>query len=83
MGTNNSVISIKEYGKVTFHFKEIMDKKDITRYKLTKLTGIRFEVADRFYNGNIERLDIDILSRILFVLDCDISDVIKYERTIE
>jgi len=75
-----SVFISINYGKVVFSFDKIMDKKQITRNKLANSAGIRFEVADRFYKGNIERMDMDVLARICFVLDCDVGDVIKYEK---
>lgn len=80
MNNNNSIFEIKDYGKICFHVKEIMDSKDMTRSKLAKLANIRFEVADKWYNGNIERMDIDVLTRICFVLDCKISDLMTYEK---
>jgi len=76
----NSIFIPKNYGKITFSFGEVMDEKQINRNQLSKRAGIRFEVADRFYNGNIERLDIDVLARVCFVLDCDVSEVISFER---
>lgn len=75
---DNSLITMKNYGKIVFHFKEIMDDREITRNKLATMIGTRFEVADRFYNGNIERLDIDLLARICAVLKCSVSDVLEY-----
>ncbi len=80
MNNTNSIFEIKDYGKVSFHIKEIMDNKNMTRSKLAKLANVRFEVADKWYNGDIERMDIDILTRICFVLDCKISDIISYKK---
>ncbi|MEA5057273.1 hypothetical protein SDC9_147089 [bioreactor metagenome] len=80
MNNTNSVFEIKNYGKITFHVKEIMDEKDITRSKLSKLANVRFEVADKWYSGNIERMDIDVLTRICYVLDCNITDLMSYEK---
>jgi len=77
---NNSIFEIKDYGKIIFHVKEIMDSKELTRSKLAKLANIRFEVADKWYHGNIERMDIDVLTRICFVLNCQISDLITYTK---
>ena len=74
----NSVFVPQKYGKVVFSFGKIMDDKKINRNQLAIRAGIRFEVADRFYNGNIERLDIDVLARICFVLDCSVADVIAF-----
>lgn len=73
-------ILIKQtYGKIVFHFKDIMDFKNITRSRLAKLADMRFEVADRLYNGRIERLDMDILCRVCFVLKCNVADLIEYK----
>lgn len=80
MDYENSIIIIRDYGKVTFNFNKVMEEKNISRYQLSKMTGIRFEVIDRFYKGNIERLDVDVLSRILFALNCSVEDVISYEN---
>ena len=80
MQEENSIISIKDYGSIVYHFGNVMDSKQITRNKLCKLTGIRFEVANRLYTGTIERLDMDILARVCFALQCDVSDVLKYVK---
>ena len=79
--SSNSIFEMKDYGKIRFMVKDIMDAKNINRNQLSTLANIRFEVADKWYNGNIERMDIDILTKICFVLDCEISELIIYEKT--
>lgn len=80
MDTSKSVLMPRNYGEITFHFKEMVDKKNINRNQLATLADIRFEVADRYYKGNIERMDIDILARICFVLDCSVEEVVQYNK---
>ena len=75
----NSIFVPQNYGKIIFSFRKVMDEKQINRNQLSRRAGIRFEVADRYYNGQIERLDIDVLARVCFVLGCTIADVISYE----
>ncbi|WP_306575905.1 helix-turn-helix transcriptional regulator [Anaerotruncus massiliensis (ex Togo et al. 2019)] len=77
---DNSIFVPQNYGKIRFCFNEIMDSKGINRNQLASRAGIRFEVANRYYNGQIERMDIDVLTRICFVLDCDVGDVMKYHK---
>jgi len=77
----NSIFVPQNYGKIVFKFGKVMDEKQINRNQLANRAGIRFEVADRFYNGNIERLDVDVLARVCFVLGCDIADVIVFDRS--
>ena len=76
----NSIFMPKDYGQVVFSFDKVMDAKQINRNQLASRAGIRFEVADRFYNGKIERMDIDVLARVCFVLDCDVADIMAYQK---
>lgn len=76
-----SVITVRnDYGKINLHLKEILDRLQIKRGRLAKLTDTRFEVIDKWYNNNVERLDLDILARICYVLDCEPSDLISYDK---
>ena len=74
----NELYTIKNYGSVEIHLKELMDQQNITRNALARAINARFEVIDRWYNGHVEKIDSDILARICFVLDCSPGDIIKY-----
>lgn len=76
----NSILTVKEYGKINICLKEIMDKKDLSRYYLAKKVDTHFEVIDKWYKGKVERLDLDLLARICYVLDCEPADIIKYDK---
>ena len=39
----------------------------------------RFEVINKWYNNDVEKLDLDVLARICYVLNCKVEDIIKYE----
>lgn len=80
MAEDNSIISVKDYGHIIYHFADVMDAKGITRNRLALLAGMRFEVADRLYKGITERMDMDILARVCYVLDCQVGDVIEYRK---
>lgn len=77
---NDSVFLLRDYGKVQVNLKNIMDARGITRNALAKKINTRFEVISRWYNGDVESMDLDILARILFVLDCSIEDILSYEK---
>lgn len=77
---DDGIFILKNYGKVKFCIKETMSKKKITRNKLSKLTGCTYNVIDRYYKGNITRVDLDVLAKICFVLECNVSDIIQYEN---
>lgn len=80
MGGSKSVITINEYGKIGIHLREIMDRKNITRNYLARISNTRFEVINKWYNNDVEKMDLDILARICYVLECSPADIIKYEN---
>ena len=80
METSKSVITINDCGKITVHIREIMDIKGMTRNYLAKAANTRFEVIDKWYNGQLEKMDLDVLARICYVLDCSPADIIKYNK---
>ncbi|MBQ3528356.1 MAG: helix-turn-helix transcriptional regulator [Clostridia bacterium] len=64
--------------------KLIIDKtlndKGITRYELSKKTGINYQIIDNYYKNKVIRYDSYVLDRICDALECEISDIIKYEK---
>lgn len=75
-----SVVNTASYGNITIHLKELIEAKGITRYRLAKLTGTRFEVVEKWCSGTVERIDADILARFCFILKCDVCDIIQYNE---
>lgn len=67
-----------EYGKIEIKLKNILEEKNITRYRLSQASKTRFEVVQKWYNGELEKIDSDVLARFCYCLDCDVSDIIKY-----
>ncbi len=79
MNDINSIIDIKEYGKIKIKLSKIMNEKGITRNKMRSLTGVKYEVIDRYYKAqNIERVDLDFLAKACFVLNCTVEDLLEY-----
>ena len=78
MNELRSVLNLGDYGKVSIHLKELIEDRGITRYRLSKLADTRFEVVDKWCSGTVERIDSDVLARFCYILDCEITDIIKY-----
>ena len=67
-----------DYGAVELRLKELMDERGISRNQLAKLIDTRFEVVSKWYGGKVEKLDLDILARMCYALDCEVSDIVVY-----
>ena len=75
-----SVVNISTYGNISIHLKEIIEEKNITRYRLAKLADTRFEVVEKWCSGAVERIDADVLARFCYILNCEVSDIIKFNK---
>ena len=75
----NVVFSMKEYGHIEIHLKELMEERGVTRNTLARATNTRFEVINKWYQGHVEKIDADVLARICYILDCNPGDIILYK----
>ena len=72
--------SVSEYGRVKVKLAELLKMRGITRNRLRTLTGVKYEVIDRYYKGDcVEMADLNFLAKVCFVLDCRIEDILEYE----
>ena len=76
----NPVVILVNYGKINVNLRKILEEKGVTRHHVASASGTRFEVIDRWYRNEVERMDLDILARICYVLDCKPEDIISYEK---
>ena len=73
------IVELKDYGKVEIKLKTIMDKKNISIYQLSKLASLKHSTVKSYYNNcPITRVDLDVLSKLCYVLDCKIEDILEY-----
>ena len=69
-----------EYGCVRVRLREVMEKRGVTRNRLRALTGIKYDVITRYYKGeNIAKVDLDLLARICYTLNCTVADLLVYQ----
>ena len=75
------IVLIQEYGHIKVKLAELLDIRGITRNKLSTLTGTKYDIINRYYKAeNINMVDIDLFAKICCVLNCNISDLLEYEK---
>lgn len=73
----------KEYIEVTnykvyyLELAPIMEKKDVSKNQLCRMTGLAYSALQRYYKSELKRVDLDVISRICAALNCEISDIMK------
>ena len=69
----------EEYGYIKVKLAEVLESRGITRNKLSSLTGIKYEIIDRYYQGkNISMADLNFSAKVCYCLDCKIEDLLEY-----
>lgn len=68
-----------QYGHIRVKLAQAMDSRGITRNHLRTLTGVKYDVITRYYRGEqIERVDLDFLAKVCYVLNCQIGELLEY-----
>lgn len=57
-----------------------LKKAKMSRYELSKRTGIQYQIIDNYYKNKVVRYDSYLLDKICTALACEISDIINYEK---
>ena len=79
MSEYKSIISTIKYGRFAICLNDVLKAKKVSKTKLAQLANTNYKNIKRLCDRNVQRVDLDILARVCYVLDCDISDVINYE----
>jgi putative transcriptional regulator len=67
-----------EYGTIKIKLDELIEQRGISKNKLSHKAEMQRTQINNYCNNNITRLDIDVLSRICTVLDCEIGDLLEF-----
>lgn len=75
---DNNIIKVK--GNIEFKLLEVLNKRNMTRYRLSKITGIRYDTICNYCSGKITLLNKEYLKVICEVLNCQIADIMEYKK---
>ncbi|MBQ4522859.1 MAG: helix-turn-helix transcriptional regulator [Lachnospiraceae bacterium] len=67
-----------EFGSIRLKLSELMEKQNISINKLAFRSEMQRTQLKAYKDNNIQRVDLAVLARLCYALDCDISDLIEY-----
>ncbi len=70
---------MKEFGKVTLNLENLINEKGISKTQLSYRAEISHTQINRFCKNDVARIDLSTMARLCHILECDISDLLKYE----
>ena len=74
----NNLIKVK--GNIVFKLQSVLEKNNITKYKLSRITNIRYDTICNYCKGNVTLINVEDLKIFCSVLNCEIQDIIEYRE---
>lgn len=75
------ITELKDYGVVNITLKNIMDKRGVNIYQMSKLTNLKYSTIKSYYmNAPLTRIDLDVVAKMCYVLNCNIRDILEYSN---
>jgi putative transcriptional regulator len=67
-----------KYGYIEILIDDLLQERQMSKNALAEKANLQRTQLNAYCNNKIKRPDFDVLSRICFVLDCEINDVLRY-----
>lgn len=67
-----------EFGNIRIKLDEVMEKQNISINKLAFRSEMQRTQLKAYRDNNVQRVDLSVLARLCFALDCDLHDLLEY-----
>ena len=67
-----------EFGHIKILLDEYIQKKGLSKTKVAFKAEMQRTQLNNYINGDIQRLDMSVLCRLCYALDCSLHDIIRY-----
>lgn len=69
-----------DYGCIRIHLKEIMQEQNVSINRLACRAEMQRTQLKSYMNGEVQRVDLAVLARLCYALDCDLNDLLEYVK---
>ena len=67
-----------EHGRIKVKLNELLERKGVSKNKLSKIADMQRTQIRRYCNGAVTRFDADVLVRICTALECELGDLLEF-----
>ena len=65
---------------IIFNVKNLMEKQNITRYRLQKLTNWNYKRINTYYFNRVISINVNELETLCDIFDCELPDLIERKK---
>lgn len=71
---------LTDYGRFEIILENYLKMKDFSKNSLAEKANLQRTQLNTYCKNKIKRPDFDVLARICFALDCELSDIVRYVK---
>ena len=68
----------EDFGPIRIKLEEVIQQSSLSKNKVAQLSQTQRGQLNHYCKGDIQRIDLAILSRLCYALDCRVEDVLEY-----
>ena len=68
----------EDFGTIRIKLEEVIQQSSLSKNKVAQLSQTQRGQLKHYCKGDIQRIDLAILSRLCYALDCRVEDVLEY-----
>ena len=65
---------------VEFKVKQLLEKHNMSRYKLRQYTSLSYERVNDYYFGRVKSIKVEELEELCQVFKCNTQDIVEYKK---
>lgn len=69
-----------DYGYIRLRLKDVMEEEKISINKLACRAEMQRTQLKAYMNNEIQRVDLSVMARLCYVLDCELTDLLEYVK---
>ena len=68
----------EDFGTIRIKLEEVIQQSSLSKNKVAQLSQTQRGQLNHYCKGDIQRIDLAILSSLCYALDCRVEDVLEY-----
>ena len=67
----------EDFGTIRIKLEEVIQQSSLSKNKVAQLSQTQRGQLNHYCKGDIQRIDLAILSRLCYALDCRVEDIME------
>lgn len=69
-----------EFGEIDIKLDDLLNERNISTYELSTKSNIRFQTIQSLRENKSTRIDLNVLAKLCYALNCRVEDLIEYKE---